>query len=154
VAVIDNLERERGKVAVDRARTSLSTLFAWAIDRGYCEANPTVDIKSRSQDIGRSRVLSESEICEVWNACKDDDYGLIVRLLILTGQRKSEIGNLTKPEVNSEKRQIDLPGSRTRNGRAHTVPLSDEAMSIVLSVSCETGHHHLFGRRNNGFSGW
>ena len=94
VAVIDDLERGSGKVAADRARTSLSTLFAWAIDRGYCDANPTNDIRSRAQEVSRTRVLSEAELVEVWKACLDDDYGRIVRLLILTGQRKTEVGDL------------------------------------------------------------
>jgi integrase len=154
VEEIDKLEHSRGKVAVDRARTSLSTLFAWAIDRGYCEANPTVDIKARAQDVGRSRVLSEAELVEVWNACLDDDYGRIVRLLILTGQRKTEIGNLTCTEICVGGRHIDLPGLRTRNGRAHIVPLSDQAFALLPTKSDEEDRDLLFGKGAGGFSGW
>jgi integrase len=154
VSVIDAIEVASGKVAADRARTSLSTLFAWAIDRGHCDANPTLDIKSRAQDVSRSRVLSESEIAEVWHACLDDDYGRIVRLLILTGQRKTEIGDLSKSEVDLDKQQIDLPGERTRNGRAHIVPLCAAALAILKQ--CEPGDERqlLFGKGEGGFSGW
>lgn len=154
VGVIDDLEHNSGKVAADRARTSLSTLFAWAIDRGFCEANPTIDIKARAQEVNRSRVLSEPEIAEVWHACLDDDYGRIVRLLILTGQRKTEVGDLATSEVDLDKRQIDLPGKRTRNGRAHIVPLSGAAMAILKQCVPKQDRRLLFGKGEGGFSGW
>lgn len=114
VAVIEDLVEDHGKVAADRARTSLSTLFAWAIDRNRVETNPTLGIKSRGVNGGRSRVLTESEIAEVWRACLDNDYGRIVRLLILTGQRRTEIGGLLWSEIRAEKRQIELPEIRTK----------------------------------------
>ena len=123
VRIIDDIETNSGKVSADRARTALSTLFAWAIDRGYgIEANPTLNIRSRSQAGPRTRVLTEEELIAVWKACGDDDYGRIVRLLILTGQRRNEIGDLAWPEIDLEKRQIDLPERRTKNKRRHLIP--------------------------------
>ena len=95
-----------------------------------------------------------AEIREVWTACLDDDYGRIVRLLILTGQRKGEIGNLTTSEVDLDKKQIDLPGTRTRNARAHIVPLSDEAVAILNPPDKRNERACLFGRGAGGFSGW
>ena len=154
VSVIDDIERSSGKVAADRARTSLSTFFAWSIDRGYCEANPAIDIRARSPEVSRARVLSEAEIAEVWEASLDDDHGRIVRLLILTGQRRTEIGDLVWSELDLEKRQIDLPGHRTRNGRAHIVPLSHEALAILHNVTRQEGRDFLFGKGVGGFSGW
>src|SRR5262249_4470583 len=99
VAIIDTIAKQHGRVAADGARTALSALFSWAIDRGYCTDSPVKAIKKRSDAGPRTRTLSESELIEVWNACLDDDYGRIVRLLILTGQRKSEIGNLDWREI-------------------------------------------------------
>lgn len=155
VEVINNLEHSRGKVAVDRARTSLSTFFAWMIDRGYCTANPTIDIKSRANKASRSRVLTDAELAEVWRACCDDDYGRIVRLLMLTGQRKSELGNLSTGELDFGRRQIELPGSRTRNGRPHIVPLSEAAVGILQASVARTEDRDLvFGTGAGGFSGW
>ena len=112
--VIDDIAAERGEVAADRARTALSGLFTWAIERGYCEINPTLNIGSRAHGAARDRVLTEAELVEVWRACEDDDYGRIVRLLILTVQRKSEIGDLIWPEVQKGRRQIDLLAGRTK----------------------------------------
>jgi integrase len=60
-------------------------------------------------------VLTEAELVEVWQACRQDDYGRIVRLLILTGQRRAEFGDLARPEIDLEQRQIEFPPERTKN---------------------------------------
>jgi integrase len=154
VGVIDELECDSGKVAADRARTALSALFAWAIDRGYCDVNPTMNIRARNQNGSRTRVLTEAELVEVWKACLEDDHGCIVRLLILTGQRRREIGDLEWPELNLAERQIDLPDTRTKNRRPHIVPLSDEALAIIKVFPRRQGRDLVFGSGAGGFSGW
>lgn len=93
VAVIDTVARDRG-ISADRCKTALSTLFVWPIDQGFCDLNPTMHIKARATNGSRERALSDQELAEVWHACPDSDFGKIVRLLILTGQRKTEIGDL------------------------------------------------------------
>ena len=154
VRVLDMIADEHGKVSADRARTALSAFFAWAIDRAYLDLNPVQNIARRAQGAARTRTLSESELVEVWKACIDDDHGRIVRLLILTGQRKSEMGDLVASEVIIDKRQIELPESRTKNGRAHIVSLSDEAMSILSAIPQQENRDQLFGQGSRGYQGW
>ena len=152
---LDRLAATSGPRAADSARVSLGAFFMWAIDhpKHYASGNPAAGIKPRSAASSRERVLTEAELCEVWRACLGDDYGRIVRLLILTGQRKSEIGDLTWTEINQPQRQIELPGARTKNKRFHIVPLSDEAMALLPQP--REAREHLFGRAANaGFSGW
>ena len=153
VGVMDNIE-QRGMVAADRARTALSAFFAWAIDRGHCGSNPTMNIRSRNQNGSRTRVLTEAELAEIWKACLPDDHGRIVRLLILTGQRRREIGDLVWSEIDVLKRQINLPDTRTKNRRWHIVPLSNEALAVIESIPRRDGRDRLFGRGADGFSGW
>jgi integrase len=93
------------------------------------------------------------KVC-VWHACAHDDYGRILRLLILTGQRKSEIGNLSWSEIDFERLQIELPGSRTKNKRSHLVPLSDQAITILRTILRRLDRDLLFGQGAGGFSGW
>jgi len=154
VRVIDMIDDEHGKVSADRARTALSAFFAWAVRRTYLDLNPVQNIGRRAEGEARSRVLSEPELVEVWKASQDDDYGRIVRLLILTGQRKTEIGDLSESEALPDKRQIELPEARTKNGRPHVVPLSDQALAILGSISKHEGRLCLFGRGLRGFQGW
>jgi integrase len=152
---LDRLAATSGPRAADSARVSLGAFFMWAIDhpKHYASGNPAAGIKPRSAATSRERVLSETELREIWRACLNDDYGRIVRLLILTGQRKSEIGDLTWTEINRTQRQIELPGARTKNKRFHIVPLSDDAMALLPQP--RQGREHVFGRAlNNGFSGW
>jgi integrase len=98
--------------------------------------------------------LSETELVEVWKACLDDDHGRIVRLLLLTGQRRAEIGDLGWSEVALDKRQIELPEHRTKNGRAHIVPLSDEALALLPVQSDIDTRDLVFGIGAGGFSGF
>jgi integrase len=154
VRVVDEIAAEGGKGAADHARVSLSGFFAWCIDRGHCDSNPTAGVKPRNVTQARSRVLSEGELIDVWQACRDDDYGSIIRLLLLTGQRREEIGSLGWSEIAAEKRQIELPEARTKNHRAHIVPISEEVGAILASITRREDRDFVFGRREGAFSGW
>jgi integrase len=151
VGIVDSLPH---KVAADRARTALSALFSWAIEAGHASGNPTMHVASRAKNGSRNRVLSEPELREVWNACLENDHGRIAKLLILTGQRRNEMADLAWPEIDLDKRQIDLPENRTKNGRPHIVPLSAEALEIIKRVTRTDDRDHVFGRGAGGFSGW
>ena len=154
IGVIDGIVFRQGETAADRARVALGGFYGWAIERGYCETNPTLNISPRAQTGARERVLTEPELVEIWRASQDDDYGRIVKLLILTGQRRAEIGDLAWSEIDRTKRQIELPASRTKNGRPHLVPLSGEALEVLDAIEVEEERDLVFGRGAGGFSGW
>jgi integrase len=80
---------------------------------------------------GRDRVLSNTELAEVWAALPQDHLGDIVRLLILTGQRRDEIAKLRWSEIDFDKGLIVLPPARTKNKRTHELPLSPQALAIL-----------------------
>ena len=154
LSTVNGIASEQGEVAADRARTALSGLFGWAIDEGYCDTNPTLSIRPRAPKRGRDRVLTESELVEVWRAAGANEYGMIVKLLILTGQRRVEIGDLGWSEIEPEKRQIELPAERTKAGRPHIIPLSAPALAIIGAIRQRKGRDLVFGQRAGGFSGW
>jgi integrase len=91
--------RENGQVAAARARTALSAMFTWAMGNGLAETNPTVGTAKPKAPPSRARVLSDQELLAVWRAAGDDDFGRIVRLLITTGQRRSEVGGRHCPNL-------------------------------------------------------
>ena len=83
------------------ARRALSAFFAWAIADGLLGdgANP-VDGSHRPADPEpRDHVLTDAELVNVWRACRDDDFGRIVRLLILLGARRQEVGGMRWDEI-------------------------------------------------------
>jgi integrase len=85
-----------GRTSAARGRDNLSALFSWAMKEGLCEANPVLATNDPTEGIqSRDRVLNDDEIRAIWNACDDDDdSGRIIRLLLLTGCRREEIGGL------------------------------------------------------------
>src|SRR5262249_25025376 len=115
---------------------------------------------NRREETARERCLIDpkrkdwSELAQVWKALPDGDYGNIVRLLILTGQRRDAIGDLRWSEIDQEHEAIHLPGERTKNGKDHTVPLSPLAKSIIDKIPQGQDREFVFGTGAGGFSGW
>src|SRR6516164_4003921 len=90
-----DIEQHSGPVARNRARTSLSAFFAYAIREGLLDgANPVSGTGKATEGNGRDRVLSETELAQVLAALGTDPFSEIIRLLVLTGQRRSEVGGL------------------------------------------------------------
>src|SRR5262249_612824 len=88
------LVKTSGPVGTDRARSTLSAMFAWCVGEGLCENNPVVGTNKASDDQERERTLSDDEIRKIWKAAPDNHYGAIVKLLLLTGQRRDEVGSM------------------------------------------------------------
>jgi integrase len=149
------IARDHGPVSADRARAALSAFFSWAMGEGLAEANPVIGTnKAAGENKARDRVLADNELVTIWRGLPDNDYGRIVRLLILTGCRRDEIGSLRWSEISRDARLIALPGERTKNGRAHDVPLSKAALEIIDSIPRRVNREFVFGEGKGGFSGW
>jgi integrase len=138
-----------GAIQANRTRASLSAFFMWCCRRGLLDSNP-VGFTERHKEESRHRVLTDAELRHLWNALPDTDYGKAVKLLILTGQRREEIGGLRWSEVDFTRGVISLPGERTKNGKPHDVPLSAAALAILESQPRFS--EFVFGRR--GIRDW
>jgi integrase len=151
---LNRISEKNGAVAAARARAALSGMFAWAMREGIVDANPVIGTNKPPEPPSRDRVLTDTEIVEVWEACRDNDYGIIVKLVLLTGCRREEIGGLMWQEVDVGRAELNLPPDRTKNGLPHIVPLSPIALSIVSTVGRREGREFLFGEGAGAFSGW
>jgi integrase len=122
---------------------------------GLVEANPTIGTNRPADPTPRDRVLSNAEIAAIWTEAGDDDYGKIVRLLLLTGARRQEIGGLRWNELDLDRGLWALPKERAKNGRALLLPLPQMALDIIATVPERVGRDHLFGERAaSGFTHW
>ena len=157
-AELRTIIRERGPVAADRCRSTLSAFFAWCIGEGYAETNPVVGTNKASKSKGRERVLTDEELVLIWNAAPDTDYGNVVKLLMLTAQRRDEIADLQFAELTLSGKldecQIELPAERTKNSRPHVVPLSAPAVEILKAIPQRDDRDYVFGGGAGGFSGF
>ena len=87
----------RGAVTANRAKASLSAMFTWAITHGLLrrDNSPTAFLPTWPEQ-ARSRALAIEELAQVWAAAPlvNETFGRMVRLLVLTGCRRSEISEL------------------------------------------------------------
>jgi integrase len=160
VELLDEIAENSGDVSANRARSALSHFFNWVQKRGIelPNGNPVQHAEKRSEK-SRERVLTDDELRTIWNACGDDDYGAIVKLLMLTGQRRDEIARLSyaeirdaRPDLQHGQFQIELSGERTKNGEAHIIPLADAALNILDRFPAN-GREYVFGREETkGFA--
>lgn len=136
------------------ARRLVSTLFRWAMEEGWIESNPVIGTRQPAIAKARDRVLTDNELCAVWRACEDDDYGRIVRLLVLLGSRRQEIGGMRWSELDLTAGTWTLPAERSKNGRSQTILLSAAALAIITAVP-RADRDQLFGTRaGSGFMRW
>jgi integrase len=158
--LLTTIDKASGSTTTNRVRSTLSACFAWAMREGLALSNPVVNTNKRDEQT-RDRVLSNEELKLIWNAAGADAYGTIIKLLILTGQRRSEIAELRWSEVNGD--AMNLPGERTKNKRPHVIPLAPTGRRL-LAERPRTGeavfkfanwsiHKRLLDERS-GVTGW
>src|SRR5262249_37573814 len=128
------IARENGPAVAREVRGALSGFYSWAMQMGLAEANPIIGTKRPKTNEPRERVLDDSELAAIWRACSDDDYGRIIRLLILTGSRRAEIGDMRWSEINPEKGTWTLPAERSKNGKQLTLPVMPMMREIIDAV--------------------
>jgi integrase len=128
--LLAKIEVASGPVARNRVRSSLSAFFTWLVREGLLDANPVTGTGKANESPSRDRVLSQSELAEVWRAASGR-FGDVVRLLVFTAQRRSEIGQLRWSEIDWERRMIALPPERTKNKVRHELPLAPAVLEIL-----------------------
>jgi integrase len=128
-------------------------MFTWAIKEGLAASNPVIGTYKRPEQV-RDRVLSGEEVRRIWHALPIGEYGTIVKLLILTGQRANEITALSWPEIDFKANAINLPRERTKNGRPHIIPLAATARALLAEIPVREGRELVFGKGVGPFSDW
>jgi integrase len=149
--LLERVAAASGPIAANRLRAALSALWTWGLRTGLIEAdsNP-VSFTLKQVEKPRERTLPDEELRAIWKATDGDgDYSRIVRLCLLTGCRREEIGGLRWDEVHDDRLRIGA--ERMKGGIAHEVPLLPP---ITQTLPVRHGGACVFGRRGNGFSGW
>jgi integrase len=148
--------RESGSPTAARARGALSSFFVWAMQMGLVENNPTIGSTKPAESKPRERVLSDDELARIWKGSGDDAFGKIIKLLVLTACRRAEVGDMCWSELDDPERPstFTIPARRSKNGRAHTLPVMPMIRDIITSVPRLASRDQLFGMRGDGFTGW
>ena len=148
-----------GPATANRVRASVSAFYGWLMREGLAASNPFANTNKAPESAPRARTPTDDELREIWQACPDNQYGCIVRLLILTGSRREEIGQLGWSEIDVDNALIVLPPSRVKNSRAHEIPLTAPALAIIKAQPRRTNPNGIlrdpvFGRAEGGFQDW
>ena len=141
--IIDQVAERSGGVTANRVLAHIRKFMAWCLSRAIIEANPAAGVEKPAQEKSRDRFLSDDEIRWFWQACEEEGqpFGSIFQLLLLTGQRKSEIAEMRDSEVGGG--LLHLAADRTKNSHAHDVPLSGTAQAVLSSlhrIPSKAGH--------------
>lgn len=117
-----------------RIRSYLHTFGRWAEEEERIKESPFANLRRLGKEAKRERVLTDAEVRAIWRACDDmGAFGRAVRLMLVTGRRRSEVGSMEWREIDEAKKLWTLPPERTKADRAHEVPLSPLAMSILAA---------------------
>jgi integrase len=152
-ALLGQVETNSGPIARNRLRSALSAFYSWAIQEGLTETNPVQGTGKADEGNSRERVLTHNELRKLGRGLGEGSFADIIRLLLLTGQRRTEIGGLQWKEVDLARKLIVLPPARTKNGRQHEVPLSAQALTILERLPRRNSTDFIFGKRS-GYSDW
>jgi integrase len=140
-------------------RASLSAFCTWLAKEGYTDSNPVSFTHKAIERGARAHVPADHELAAIWRALGSDQYGTIVRLLMLTAARRDEIASLTWDEIDLKAGTITIAAERMKNRREHVIPISKPVADILRAIKPTldrdgTPRAHVFGRRDNGYSAW
>jgi integrase len=155
--LLAKLAEKHGARESDCVRSSLSAYFGWLAREGYVESNPVAFInKAAEGDRSRSRRPKVEELAVIWRALGDSEYAMVIRLLMLTGMRRAEIGALRFDEIDFHAAIIILPKTRTKSKREFVIPLAPAALEILKRRRAQVpaDNSTVFGRVGRGFTNW
>jgi integrase len=155
IEVIDRIGK-RAEVQANRTLARLRALFNWAVEKDRLASSPIIGMKPPTKERARDRALTADELRWFWKACETISwpFGPLAKLLLLTAQRRDEVGGMEWSEFNLDQQTWTLPRHKVKNDRAHEVHLSDAAVQVLRSVP-RVGNGPVFttnGRPVSGFS--
>ncbi|MCZ6734962.1 MAG: tyrosine-type recombinase/integrase [Planctomycetota bacterium] len=152
IRLLDRVIERGAPVVANRLLAYLRRLFNWSLERGYIDSDPTSGIRSPHREKSRDRVLTDTELRPLLRACDDIGYpfGSFTKLLLLTGQRRREVAEMTWSEVDVDAGTWTLAGERVKNGRPHVVHLNRQAVRLLSGVPRVEGSDWVFTTTGKG----
>jgi integrase len=135
------------------ASTAFNVFLNWCVAHGQIQGNPIAGIRGIGRIKQRERILTDEELKEIYQkaAGYGHPFGNIVRLCILTGQRRSEVANFRWSWIGEE--TITIPAAFTKNRREHTFPYGHMTKAVLAEMATD-GDLLFKGRGDNIWNGW
>jgi len=143
VLLIDEIVDRGSPITANRTLRIIKKMFSFAVKRGVLDASPCMEIDPPAKENQRERVLTEEEIKIFWfgldKAKMSDATKLVLRLLLITAQRKGEVSQAEWSEIDLKKGWWTIPKEKSKNERTHRVPLSPMAIDIFKQAKILAG---------------
>jgi integrase len=134
VKTLDAMARKGSAAMAARTAAYGKAAYGWAVKRGALSINPFVNLPV-APTLKRERVLSDDELAVIWRATDSPGpFNGIVRLLMVTGQRREEVAGMAWAELSDDFSTWTIPASRAKNGATHIVPLASPAQELLRGV--------------------
>lgn len=124
--VLKQLKRFAGPMEQRYAFVTLRRFFNWCVEQHLIDDAPTEKLTTPAKNDSRERVLTPDELKAIWHACPDDDFGKIVKVLMLTGQRRGEVEHMVL-----ERDVVTIAAEHTKNRRTHAFPVTGLAANLL-----------------------
>jgi integrase len=151
VRIIDKIEDGRGGPMARRTLAYARAMYGWAVRRRLLNVNPFLGLAAPGKDVARDRVLTDTELAEVWTAMgtMGEAFAACLQLLALTLQRRTEVAGMCWSEISADQAVWTIPAERAKNGRAHLVHLAPAARAILQGIERKDGVPFVFSTTGN-----
>jgi integrase len=157
--MLDKVEDEAGPVQADRVRAYLRKALSWYSERdddfNLNAAFVRVGARANAKERARTRVLSDDELRVIWPLLSEaGTFGALLKMLLLTAQRRDEVANMTWSEIGVEGIWT-IPAERYKTKRPNHVPLSKAARAVIEARPQIDGCDYVFpSNTKTPFSGF
>lgn len=158
IDIIDDIMARNCPIAANRFLAAAKRMFDWAVERNTLEVSPAAGMKPPAKERQRDRVLSDTEIRLFSKACDriGFPFGPLFKLALVTAQRRGEIAAMRWSDIDFQTSVWTIPAQNSKNGRSHTVPLTEFAFGILKSLPRIDDNKYVFGKTGDapasGFS--
>jgi integrase len=142
IDIVTAIEQRGAPIAALKA---IKTFLRWCVGRAVLDRSPADGVPPPAKQITRDRVLNDDELVRIILAARQlgGPYGDIVEMLALTGQRREEAARCTWQEIDLNAQIWRIPSERAKNGKAHDVYLSDQAVAVLARAHWSVQHTHV-----------
>jgi integrase len=142
VAVLDKIKHRGSPIQANRTLSALKTFFNYCVESGLLDDNPAAKISKKfvgGSEKPRKRFLTESEIKTFLEKLDTAPFSrqaqLVLKILLLAGQRVGEVCNAEWSEIDFKKGIWTIPSEKAKNGEENRVPLHYEAQLCFSELS-------------------
>ncbi len=136
IELLDDIKGRGAPILANRTHEIMRRIYNWGISREKVGVNPCRDIERPSPERSRERVLTDDELRLVWPAFEKESphMAAMFKLRVLTAQRGGEVSHMRWEDVDQSSAWWTIPGEYSKNGKAHRVPLSPQALDVLNAV--------------------